>query len=61
MFYDLLPTLADLAGVAQSALPPKIDGISILPALTEHKVVQPDFIYHEYNVSFNLRAGGAGS
>lgn len=46
-FQDMLPTLADLAGVEP---PPGIDGISFLPTLLGHadRQKEHDFLYWEY-------------
>ena len=43
-FWDFLPTAAELAGVAR---PAKIDGISIVPALTGQKQTAHEFLYWE--------------
>jgi arylsulfatase A-like enzyme len=45
-FADVLPTLADLAGVAP---PPKIDGISVLPTLLGKRQTTDDrLLYWEF-------------
>ena len=44
-FYDLMPTICDIAGVS----PPKnIDGISFKPALLAQEQKQHDFLYWEF-------------
>jgi len=47
-FYDLLPTLADLAEIPTSAYPEDIDGYSAKPTMFGQKQKQPEFIYHEF-------------
>jgi arylsulfatase A len=58
-FWDLLPTLCEIAGLKNA--PNKIDGISILPTLFgKSKQVQHDFFYwefHENNGRQALRMG----
>ena len=45
---DFLPTAMELAGIAPSKAPPKIDGHSFAPVLLGKKIPQPRFIYHEF-------------
>lgn len=49
-FYDYLKTIAELASVFDTAIPPYIDGYSFAPTLLRGDGVQPqpEFIYHEY-------------
>jgi arylsulfatase A-like enzyme len=47
-FYDFFRTAAAIAGIADSSLPPNIDGYSILPTLQGLKQPQPPFTYHEF-------------
>ena len=47
-FVDVLPTVAELAGIPSTALPPKIDGRSFVPTLLGKSQDQPPFIYHDY-------------
>ena len=44
-FWDVLPTLAEIAG---SASPPNIDGISMLPALLGQPQRSHDYLYWDY-------------
>jgi arylsulfatase A-like enzyme len=56
-FWDLLPTLAEVAGVPP---PPGIDGISMLPALLGQPAKTHEYLYwefHEGGFSQALRAG----
>lgn len=46
-FFDVLPSLAEVAGVQ---VPGKVDGISIVPELTRKGQPQRDFLYWEHNV-----------
>ena len=52
-FYDLLPTLAWIAG---ANVPAKLDGISIEGALTGGKQIAHDYLYWEHNV-YDQKAG----
>lgn len=47
-FWDYMPTLAEIAG---AAVPPGIDGLSMVPALTGDAAAQPshEWLYWEYN------------
>lgn len=47
-FYDLLPTLADFAGLPESALPPAIDGTSFKDALLGHPASTRPAVYWEF-------------
>ena len=47
-FYDLLPTLAELAGASADTLPPKLDGQSVAATLLRQEENQPEYIYHEF-------------
>jgi len=44
-FYDLMPTISDLAGVTP---PNSIDGISFKSTLLDQKQIQHDFLYWEF-------------
>jgi arylsulfatase A-like enzyme len=44
-FWDVLPTLAEVAGLA---VPKNIDGISFLPALLGKKQKKHDYLYWEF-------------
>jgi len=48
-FWDVMPTLAEIAGVAQENLPKKIDGHSILPTLLGDTQAPPSYIYYTGN------------
>ena len=45
---DFLPTAMELAGIAPSKAPPKIDGHSFAPVLLGKTIPQPRFLYHEF-------------
>lgn len=45
-FWDVLPTLCEIAGVD---FPPKVDGISFLPALMEMEQPKHDYLYWEFH------------
>jgi arylsulfatase A len=45
-FWDILPTIAEIAG---AEIPAGIDGISFLPALTGKKQKQHEFLYWEFH------------
>lgn len=47
VFYDFLPTMADLIDAPESWLPKDLDGQSILQTLLQQEEHQPDFIYHD--------------
>lgn len=47
-FYDLLPTLADVAGVDPAELPPALDGASYLKTLSGDQQPQPESHYWEF-------------
>ena len=48
-FWDFMPTLAELAGVAQSELPQGIDGQSIVATLKGEAQPMPEYIYFTGN------------
>ena len=57
-FYDVMPTLAEIAGVeslearylsSTTAMPDCFDGISFLPALTGGEQTEHDFLYWEFH------------
>jgi arylsulfatase A-like enzyme len=45
-FWDVMPTLAEIAGVAQEHLPAEIDGHSILPTLRGGVQAPPSYMYY---------------
>jgi len=49
-FWDILPTLAEIAGIPSSKLP-KTDGISILPTLRGQNQPPKDYLYWEFCTS----------
>lgn len=53
-FHDIMPTLADIAGVK---LPEQSNGISILPTLLGNKQLQHDFLYWELHLNFKPKKG----
>lgn len=57
-FWDFLPTAAEIAGVAESAIP-KTDGVSFRPTLLGRAGEQPphDYLYWEYNQNQAVRTG----
>jgi len=50
-FHDVLPTVAEAAGVEHTA----VDGVSFLPALTGKEQPQHEYLYWEYNGQQALR------
>jgi len=46
-FWDLLPTLAEIAGISAEKLPPN-DGISIVPTLTGKNQPPKSYLYWEF-------------
>ena len=50
-FWDILPTVADIAGVKS---PEDIDGISMIPALRQNQSRQ-DFLYWEFMNAASIR------
>jgi arylsulfatase A-like enzyme len=51
-FYDVMPTLCDIAG---APIPDHTDGISFLPTLKGQEQQEHDFLYWEFNESINFK------
>jgi len=54
-FWDIFPTLTDIAGVPSSELPKNLDGVSKLPTILGKNQPPPEYLYWEFCCNRDFR------